>query len=115
MAADDVAKALMAMDDDGVRTRVAKGDLESLGLPGLSPEEQELLRAAATDDAEVSGYIACNGLTQGTVSILCDALTGLGGRALAEAASYARDGLVDSSLAERFDPWLAARAAGGGW
>ena len=115
MAADDVAKALMAMDDESVRARVAEGDLEGLGLPGLSPEERELVREAATDDPEISGYTYCNGFTGSAVSIQCNLLTGLGSWGLAQAASYARAGLADASLAERFDPWLAGKSAGGGW
>jgi len=56
MAIDDVARCLMAMDDDGLRRRVAHGDVDGLDATGLTEEERELLVSAAQDDAETIGF-----------------------------------------------------------
>jgi hypothetical protein len=56
VAADDVAEALMAMQDGAKREAVRAGDVDALGLPGLSMDERELVRAAAEDDPEVAGF-----------------------------------------------------------
>ena len=75
MAADDVAKALLAMDDDTVRRAVAAGDFTGIDPPTLDEGELGLLRAAAAEDAEdaeVSGFIICDRF------ITCNGIAGLG-------------------------------------
>ncbi len=115
MAADDVARALMAMDDESVRDQVAGGDLTGLGASGLSEHEQQLVRQAAADDPETSGYLQCNQMDAGAVSILCNGMTRARNGGLGQAAAYARSGLGDPALAKDFESWLGTKAAGGGW
>jgi len=75
MAADDVARALMAMDDEAVRSRVANGDLSDIDASGLDDGERKLVQAAATDDPDVEGFGLCD---QFLGTILCDRFTGVG-------------------------------------
>jgi len=58
MAADDVARALMALEDEAVRTQVRNGDLSALGDLRLSAKEEELVKGAAEEepDPEVAGF-----------------------------------------------------------
>jgi hypothetical protein len=49
MAAEDVAKVLVALADDDVRKAVASGDLKPLGKLRLSKEEASMVREAAQD------------------------------------------------------------------
>ena len=61
MSADDVARALMWMDDREARVRVATGDLAAVGADGRPEHEQELLAAAAAavpgdDEVDVAGF-----------------------------------------------------------
>ena len=60
MAADDVARALLAMDDDATRAAVAGGDYGGIDVEGLDDTELRMVRAAALDDADVSGFIQCD-------------------------------------------------------
>jgi hypothetical protein len=46
MAAEDVALALMSIDDPEVRRRVAEGDFAALGTLELTDQEQALVNAA---------------------------------------------------------------------
>ena len=118
MAADDVAHALMLMDDEKIRLAVAKGDLTVLGKLELDKKEQELLRLAAADDADLAGLL-CNELT----SLLCNQLTELQcnelaglGSGIARAADYAKASASDPKLAASFQEWISVKLAqGGGW
>ena len=47
MAVDDVAKALMALEDDEIRARIGSGDLSAAGALDLTDEEVGLVREAA--------------------------------------------------------------------
>lgn len=59
MGRTDVWRALQAVDeDDDVRERVAAGDFDALDDVELSAEEQLLVRDAASDMPEVSGFTA---------------------------------------------------------
>lgn len=59
MSADNLALALMALDDAAVRDRVRNNDLSAIGVD-LSAKEEALLKAAADedDDPEVAGFDA---------------------------------------------------------
>jgi hypothetical protein len=56
MAADDVALALIAIDEPGIRQQVQTGDLTALGTLDLSEDEKGLVREAAGDEPDVSGF-----------------------------------------------------------
>ena len=56
MAKEDVAKALQAMGNDGVRAKLAKGDFTDVSELDLSAEEQQLVRDAAGDYPDVAGF-----------------------------------------------------------
>lgn len=57
MGRHDVRQALEAMDaDDAVRERLAAGDFSAVTGLDLSAEEQILVRDAAADMPEVSGF-----------------------------------------------------------
>ena len=119
MAADDVAQALMLMDDEKIRRAVAEGDLSAAGKLTLDKSEQQLLMLAAADDPELAGLL-CNGLTSlqcnDLTAIQCNGfLTGLE-KGLARAADYAKAGLSDADLGATFDEWIKGKLAqGGGW
>ena len=113
MSAEDVARALMAMDDSRLRSRVAGGDLAAVGAEGLPDEEQELLRtaAAAVPDAEgdeVGGFasFAPPYVPVGPV---------VGGSPLRKAMHYATDGIRDPGLASQFHQWSVNVTAQGDW
>lgn len=109
MAADDVAKALMAMDDEVLRVRVAGGDLIGLGELDLSQDERALVRSAAADDSEISGYLLHGEVGTG-IQFDPTNPTGLGA-----ATSYAQNG-VGPTLSASFGEWAAIkRAQGGRW
>lgn len=56
MSREDLVKGLRAIDDDEVRRRVASGDVAAAGALELTGEEAALLRGAAEDYPEVSGF-----------------------------------------------------------
>lgn len=58
MAGDDVARGLMALEDESVRRRVRGGDLSALGDVQLSAKEEDLVKGAAREEAdpEVAGF-----------------------------------------------------------
>jgi len=56
MAEQDLAQGIEALQDEEVRARVAAGDVAAAGALELTEEEQELLIAAASDEAEVVGF-----------------------------------------------------------
>jgi hypothetical protein len=122
MAAEDVANALMSMDDEQLRQAVGAGDFSGLADLDLSDAERDLLREAAADDeVEVEGHMQCNeklGMTAGLLcngrgGLVCNARGGLGG--LGTAANYAHKGLGGSPVAAPFGQWAAIKNAQGGW
>jgi hypothetical protein len=61
MSVDDVAASLIAMQDEGVRTRVRGGDLGAVGEREFTDEESQLVRAAAEDIPEVEAFSMSSG------------------------------------------------------
>lgn len=109
MPADDVARALMAMDDVERRTAVAAGDFTALGPDiTLDDHEQQLLREAArgeADDPAVEGFAA-----------FAPPYVPVGGNlALMQAVRYAEDGLAPSPTRTAFTDWTARLGAQGTW
>ncbi|TMM10669.1 MAG: hypothetical protein E6G01_18180 [Actinobacteria bacterium] len=108
MAADDVARALMAMDDERLRRQVASGDLSALVGEFTENERGLLQRAAAAEpEDEVQGYDSWAppyvpvGPVVGNVNLFA-------------AVHYAQDGLRDPQLGHTFNAW-SQRKSGGGW
>jgi hypothetical protein len=62
MSVQDLATGLAALEDEDVRLKVAGGDLAAAGELDLTDEEQALLQAAASDEAEVVGFGINTGL-----------------------------------------------------
>jgi hypothetical protein len=56
MAQQDVRKALVAMDDETVRARLADGDFGAVDGLQLSADEKMLVQDAASELSEVSGF-----------------------------------------------------------
>ena len=57
MGRQDVQEALRAMEaDDSVRQRLAEGDFAAVDGLDLSPDEQTLVKDAASDMPEVAGF-----------------------------------------------------------
>jgi hypothetical protein len=107
MAADDVAHALMAMDDDDVRSRVAGGDLSAFAHLDLDDAERALVQSAA-EEADVEGFsFQCNFMP----AISCNEINGKGFNA---AVNYAKNG-ASANLAPSFNQWTAVKNAQGGW
>lgn len=90
MAADDVARALMAMSDPGVREQVRAGDPAPLSGLSLTEEEADLLRRAAGDETDVTAFSMQQEASP----------TG-------QAIGYARGNIADPTLANQFGSWLA--------
>jgi len=69
MSADDVAMALIAMEEQDVRQKVRDGDLEALGSLKLSAKEEKLVRDAAEEEADpdVEGFEFGSSATFGAV------------------------------------------------
>src|SRR5437762_3582126 len=107
MAADDVARALMAMDDEELRGQVASGDFSALS-GSFSEHERELLQraAAAVPEDEVEGYGSWSppyvpvGPVVGNVNLFA-------------AVHYAQDGIRDPKLGHTFSAWSQQKS--GGW
>ena len=107
MAADDVARALMAMDDERLRHQVASGDLSAL-VGSFTEHEGELLQRAASAEPEddTQGYdwappYVPVGPVVGNVNLFA-------------AVHYAQDGLRDPELGHAFNAW-SQHKSGGGW
>lgn len=92
MAADDVAMALVAMEDAQVRQRVRKGDLDALGDLRLSSKEEQLVKAAASEEAdpEVEGFE-------------------WGSSATFAAIGYAQGNIYDGGVQKRFAGYVGGR------
>jgi hypothetical protein len=56
MAEQDVRRALVAMDDEAVRARLAEGDFDAVDGLELSADEKMLVQDAASELSEVSGF-----------------------------------------------------------
>lgn len=115
VSAEDVARALMAMDDRDLRVRVAHGDLDAVGAGDLPDHEQELLVAAAAavpgdDTIDVAGFqmvsFAPPYVPVGPT---------VGGQPFLSAVHYAQSGIGDDHLAEHFHQWSVNIAAQGTW
>src|SRR5262245_19544662 len=107
MAVEDLARALMAMDDAGVRAAVAKGDFAPLGDADLDDEEQRLLRDAARGEAddEVDGF-GSFAPPYGPVGA---------NPARMSAVRYTEDRLGSSAVRTEFTAWTAKLGAQGTW
>ena len=115
MSAEDVARALMMMDDRELRVRVARGDLAAVGAEDLPDHERDLLVAAAAavpgdDEVEVAGHqmvaFAPPYVPMGNM---------VGGQALQSAMQYAQDGITNPALADQFHQWGVKTRAQGDW
>ena len=108
MAVDDMARALMAMDDVAVRSAVAAGDLGPLGSLQLDDEEQRLLRDAArgeSDDLDVDGF-----------GSFAPPYVPVGPNiSLMTAVRYTEDRLPASPVRDDFTSWTARLGAQGTW
>ena len=112
MAAEDVAQALMAMDDPEVRQRVSAGDFHAAGTLDLTPEEEALVSGATPvlrDDhpsqvlvPHERGEVEAHSLTPGEDSGYWPAGT-------ARAIDYVQMGLEDPKLQARFRGWQKQR------
>lgn len=112
MAAEDVAQALIAMDDPEVRRRVGEGDFAALATLELTDEEQALVSAAtpilpdghpsmvlvAREPADVRGH----SLTPGEDS-------GYWPAGSAQAIEYVHDQLGDPRMQAQFSAWVRSR------
>jgi hypothetical protein len=110
MSADDVARALMRMDDRDLRARVAAGDPEALAEFELTDEEADLLVGAAvgSGDAEVEGF--------GSPTTFAPPYVPVGpGLGVMRAVRYADSSVQDPNLQQDFREWTATRAAEGTW
>ena len=113
MAAEEVAQALMAMDDPDVRRRVGQGDFAALESLDLTPEEQSIVSDATPvlPDGHPSkqlvafeaGDVEAHSLTPGEDSGYWPAGT-------SRAISYVQAGLEDPKLQARFRGWQRQRA-----
>jgi hypothetical protein len=115
MSAEDVAHALMAMDDRELRVRVAGGDLAAVGADDLPEHEQQLLVAAAAsvpgdDEVEVAGFQMVS-----FAPPYVPVGPAVGGKPLQFAMQYAQDGIADQTLAAKFHQWSVNVTAQGSW
>jgi hypothetical protein len=111
MAAEDVALALIALDADDVRARVAAGDFGALGELALTADEEGLVSAATAilprghatkvlvpfEPGEVEAHVLRPGEDSGYWEP---------GRA--RAIGYVHDGLRDPGVQARFRAWQKA-------
>ena len=112
MAAEDVAQALIAMDDAEVRRRVGEGDFRALGTVELSPEEEALVSGAtpvlpedhpsqvlvAHEPGEVEGH-----------AIRARENAGYWPAGTARAIEYVQAGLADPEVQAHFLGWQKQR------
>jgi hypothetical protein len=109
MAAEDVAQALMAMDDPNVRQRVAAGEFGALGTLELTSEEQALVSGATPvlpDDhpsqvlvAHEPGEVEAHSLKPGEDS-------GYWPNGTAQAIEYVQAELADPEVQAHFLSWV---------
>ena len=108
MPAEDMARALMAMDDVRLRAAVAAGDFSSLDGHDLDDEERRLLRDAArgeADDVEVEAYGA-----------FAPPYVPVGANLpLMHAVRYTEDALAPSPVKDQFTQWTGKLGAQGTW
>ena len=112
MAAEDVAQALIAMDDLDVRRRVGEGDYSALGTLELTDKEQALVSGATPvlQDGHPSkvlvafepGEVEAHALTPGEDSGYWPAGT-------AQAIEYVQAGLGDPQAQAQFRSWMSSR------
>lgn len=93
MAANDVAIALMAIEDEAICTSVAKGDTSGIGDARLSAEEGSMIQEAAAElGSEVQAYDQSSALIRASV--------------------YAAQGPLNDLTRTSFDGFLRARFGG---
>lgn len=95
MAADDVARALMALEDPGVRSRVRAGDMGALGDVALSAKEEGLVRGAASEEANPD----VEGFEWGSSSMFA-------------ATQYVRGNVLDGGVQGSFTKFISGRYGG---
>jgi|GEM_PF-6968500 len=96
MAADSLAVALMALDDEHIREHIRNGDFSVLHPDVvLSAREEELLKAAAAEeiDPEVAGFDAASS-------------------AFFQAARMVPGNVLSAPVAESFQSYMAAKFRG---
>ena len=113
MAAEDVAQALISMDDPKLRRRVNEGDFSALGTLQLTQEEEALVSGATPvlPDGHPSkvlvafepGEVEAHALTPGEDSGYWPAGT-------ARAIEYVHAGLADPEVQAHFLSWQKPRA-----
>jgi hypothetical protein len=96
MAVDDVANALMAMEDPEVRSAVRDGELSAIAAPDLTDDEHEMVMAAAQDDPDEEGY---------------DVTTSLSARAVEYLSANQAE--LSPEVYEIFSNWIAVLFGGG--
>ena len=112
MAAEDVAQALMTMDNPEVRRRVSQGDFAPFGSLELTAEEQALVSGATPvlPDGHPTkqlvafepGEVDAHALTPGENS-------GFWPEGTARAIQYVQGELDDPQAQARFRAWLKSR------
>ncbi len=65
MGREDVARALVAMNDDEVRAALGGGDFSTVTELDLTDQEKEMVQGAAEDWPEVSGFTIASSPTAG--------------------------------------------------
>ena len=108
MPAEDMARALMAMDDVRLRASVAAGDFSPLDGHDLDDDERRLLQDAArgeADDIEVEAYGA-----------FAPPYVPVGANLpLMNAVRYTEDRLAASPVKDQFTQWTGKLGAQGTW
>ena len=112
MAAEQVAEALMAMDDPAIRRRVSVGDFAALGSLELTADEQALVSGATPvlpDEhpsqvlvAHAVGEVEAHSLRPGEDSGYWPAGT-------ARAIKYVQEGVTDPEVQAHFLGWQKER------
>ena len=114
MAAEDVAKALLALDGDPeVRRRVAEGDFAALGDLALTGDEQRLVRGATPvlpdgDPAKV--LVAVGRRRSRGVRPKAGENAGYWPAGTGRAIQYVQSELTDPRVQAQFEAWQRSRA-----
>jgi hypothetical protein len=112
MSAEDVARALMSMEDVELRAAVAAGDVGRLGDLDLTEHELTLVRDAArgaSDDVDGFGSVGAYAPPYVPVGPV------VGGDNLMAAVRYAESMPATSSAREPFTAWTRRLGAQGFW
>jgi len=108
MAAEDVARALMAMDDAEVRRRVAAGDFRALGTLDLTSQERALVGGATAvlPDGHPSKVFVRLGAGEVDAHAKRDDDSGFWPAGTADAIRYVDEGLADPRVQAQFRGWV---------